>query len=335
MGALKAVGIDAIMMRGSIKDIDVLDLRKAFYGDQNITADEAQLLFSVNKASPVQDPAWAPFFVEAITDFIVNQAQPEGYVTAENAAWLIARCSANGSVHSRLEFEVLVHVLERARWSPESLVKFALEQVRTAVIDGDGPLRADSLLSKKHVSAAEVDLLRNIVFAFGGDGNVAITRSEAEILFDINAAIDGEESNPAWTDFFVKAVANSMMAASGFAVPSREDALKEGEWLDRRGDLSPAAIARSIATTSLSEIVDLYAEQSSEERALARLERQRIEIITNEQITEGEATWLAERLGRDGELSTNERALVDFFARECPNVHPVLKDTVARICAAA
>jgi hypothetical protein len=335
MGALKAVGIDAIMKRGSIKDIDVLELRKAFYHDSSITADEAQLLFSVHRSSPVQDASWALFFSEAIVDFIVNQAQPEGYVTSDNAAWLIARCATNGAVNSRLEFEVLVQVLERARWSPASLVSFALEQIRVAVTEGVGPLRIDGVISKNHITTADISLLRRIVFAFGGDGNVAITRSEAEILFAINDAVDGSEPNPEWADFFVKAIANSVMAASGYAVPSRDEALKEGEWLDRRGDLSPLAMVRSIASASLHQIIDLYSEQSAEERALARLERQRIEIITNEQITEGEASWLAERLSHQGALSNNERALVDFINREAPNVHPALKDAVAKLCAAA
>ena len=335
MGALKAVGIDAIMKRGSIKDIDVLDLRKAFYGDNTMSADEAQLLFTVNKSSPVQDPAWAPFFIEAVTDFLVNQAQPEGYITAENASWLLARCSTQGVVNSHLEFDLVVNILERSRWSPVSLVSFALEQIRRAVANGEGPLRSDGLTPKNHITSADIEQIRRIIYAFGGDGNVAITRSEAEVLFAINDAVEQGQPNPAWTDFLVKALANSVMAASGYAVPPREDALKEGDWLDRRGDLSPSALLRSIANTSLLEVKDLYFEQSAEERALARLERQRIEIITNEQITEGEASWLAERLGRDGTISANERALIDFLNRESPNVHPVLKDAMSRICAAA
>ena len=82
MGALKAVGIEEIMKRGSIKDVDVKALRAAFYDDGIIGLDEAQMLFAVNRSSPVQDPAWTPFFIEAITDFIVNQAQ--GLISMED-----------------------------------------------------------------------------------------------------------------------------------------------------------------------------------------------------------------------------------------------------------
>ena len=330
MGALKAVGIDEIIKRGSIKDVDVSALRAAFYEDGIIGLDEAQMLFSVNRASPVQDPAWTPFFVEAVTDFIVNQCQPEGYVTAENAVWLIGRASRNGRIETRAELDLIVNVLEKARWSPASLIGFALEQIRLAVTEGNGPLRSSGTTLVNEISLEDIALMRRIIFAFGGDGNVAVTRAEAETLFAINEAIESGGPNAAWTDFFVKAIANSVMATSGYAVPSRDEALRESVWLDSRDDVGPGAVAKAIANLALSDVIDLYAEQSPEERALARLERQRIEIITNEEITEGEASWLAERLGADGRMSDNERALLDFFHREGIEVHAALKDLAAR-----
>lgn len=335
MGALKAVGIDEIIKRGSIKDIDVKALRAAFYEDGIISADEAQMLFSINRASPVQDPAWTPFFVEAITDFVVNQTQPEGYVTSDNAAWLISRCSRDGRIETRAELDLIVNVLEMARWSPASLIGFALEQIRLAVVDCNGPLRSMGVTRINQISDEDLGLMRRIVHAFGGDGNVGITRAEAETIFAINEAVEAGGPNAAWTDFFVKAIANVVMATSGYAVPSRDEALRETVWLESRGELSPAAFARSVASAGLRGIWDLYREPSSEERALARLERQRIEIITNEEITEGEAAWLAERLGADGRISDNERALLDFIYRESANVHPALKDLAARYAKAA
>ena len=98
---------------------------------------------------------------------------------------------------------------------------------------------------------------------------------------------------------------------------------------------SPGAFARQVANVSLKSVWDLYNEQGSEERAIARLERQRIEIITNEEITEGEAKWLTERLGADGRISNNERALLDFLFHESANVHPDLKVLAARFSQAA
>jgi hypothetical protein len=334
MGVLKSVGIDEIVERGSIKDVDVLKLRAAYYEDGTISSDEADMLLAANTASPVQDPGWAPFLVEAITDYIVNQVPPEGYITAENAAWLIRHISKDGLVATKTELDLLVTVLDKARWSPASLVHFALAQVREAVLNDRGPLRASSAPADREISEAEVELVRRILYAFGGDGGVAVTRAEAEVLFDINDAI-GNKPNPAWTDLFVKAIANVLMATSGYAVPSREEALRREEWLDRRGDLSIGAIAKAMTELSLGSIWGSFQEQTPEERALARLERQRIEIITNEQITEGEAAWLAERFGRDGRMTANEAALLAFLKRESPHVHPALAELIDRTSVAA
>lgn len=335
MSVLKSVSIDDIIKRGRIQETDVQAMRRGFYEDGLIGAEEAGQLFNLNEACASQHDSWPWFFVEAVTDFVVNQVEPEGYLTAENADWLISRITNDGQVQSKTELDLLVHVLDKARWSPERLVKFALDQVKRAVIDGDGPLRTGQKLEKGTINEAEVDLLRRILYAFGGDGHIAITRAEAEVLFEIDEAMSGQPPNPAWTDLFSKAVANVILAASGYAPPSREEALRAETWLAGRGDLSPGALLKAMVTSSLSSVWDCYHGQSAEERALERLERQRIEIITNEQITEGEATWLAERISRDGRLSPTELALIGFLRKESPPLHPALSALVARFGAAA
>jgi hypothetical protein len=335
MTMLRSVSCDEICRRGNVSHADVLALRRAYYEDAKITAAEADALFNINATCRAQDPAWPEFFVEAVTDYIVNCAEPEGYLNAENARWLIDRIGADGRVDSRTELDLVVNVLDKARWAPESLVRFALAQVKHAVVDGDGPLRNGQLLEPGRITEGEIELIRRILFAFAGDGHIAVTRTEAEILFDINDATVHAPENPAWADLFAKAVANCVMASSGYAPPSREEALRREAWLDRRGDLSLGAMLGSIVDRGLTSVIDGYREQSAEERALARLERQRIEIITNEVVTEGEAEWLATRMLRDGELSAPEKALLAFLKRESPKLHPTLQALVDRLDKAA
>jgi len=178
--------------------------------------------------------------------------------------------------------------------------------------------------------------LRRILYAFGGDGHVAITREEADVLFDIDEAVAHAAPNPAWTDLFVKAVANVIMAISGYAVPSREQALRQEASLDTpEQKTSVLAFLLSMVRSNLSAVRDAYHDQTSEERALARLEHQRIEIITNESISEADASWLASRLGRDGRLSPSETALVAYLRSESPNIHPMLSQAVERLGDAA
>lgn len=336
MSGLRSLPIEEILGRGSIKPTDIPRFRRVLYEDGVISAEEADLLFHLNSACALKDPAWSELFIDGITDYIVYQERPQGYLTASNAHWLIDRVSKNGKIGSRQDLELVVHILDKARWVPVSLAAFALEQVRDAVITGQGPLRADTSGKKNHISDAEVDLIRRIVYAFGGDGHVAVTREEADVLFDIDEAIAEGPANPAWTDFFVKAVANVIMAASGYAVPSREEAMRRDADLDHpEQKTSVLAFLLTMVRSNLEAVKDAYHSQTTEERALARLEHQRIEIITNETITEVEADWLASRIGRDGKLTPSEHALVAYLKHESPSIHPTLLAAVDRLGAAA
>ena len=82
------------------------------------------------------------------------------------------------------------------------------------------------------VGEAETELVRRMLYAFGGDANIAITRQEAEILFDINDATAEAENHPAWSDLYVKALASFLMATSGYQAPTRQEALRREAWLD-------------------------------------------------------------------------------------------------------
>jgi hypothetical protein len=47
-------------------------------------------------------------------------------------------------------------------------------------------------------------------------------------------------------------------------------------------------------------------------------------------VSEEEARWLADRIGRDGRLHANEKALIAFLREESPSIHPVLGELLAR-----
>lgn len=334
MSILGTISVEDLKARGSIKTTDVLKLRSSFYDDGLISRQEAEALFALNKACPVQDSAWPDFFVEAITDYCVNQDAPQGYLTSDNATWLIEQISNDGRVDSKTELELLVKVMAAARWVPASLAKFALEQVKLAVIDGKGPLRSGKELRPGVATEGDVEMLREVLYAFGGDGTTAISSSEAEVLFDIDAATKDADNHPSWPDFFVKAITNAVMAASGFKAPPMEEALRQENWLKEEADLSASGILDRLGK-GFSGVLGAYKGQSAEERALARLERQRVEIITNEEITGGEADWLVERMNRDGELSPNEKALLGYLKKESPKIHPSLQMMIDKVMQAA
>ncbi len=336
MGGLRSLPVNEILKRQTIGFDDVLLLKRVFYEDGIVLSDEADLLFSMNDACSVQHADWPDFLVEAITDYLVFQEQPRGYLTAANANWLVDRISVDGKIRNKVGFDLILSVLDKARWAPASLSKFALSQVKHAVVTAKGPLRQGKHLAPGKISEGEVELLRRILYAFGGGRNVAVTRDEADVLFDIDEAVAGSLPNAAWTDLFVKAVANVMMSASGYSVPSREEALRQGADVDEDSDqVSLLSSLLSMVQSNLSSMQTAYHDQSIEERALARLEHQRIEIITHEEIADADPAWLVGRLGRGGRLSPSERALIAYLNHEGPKIHPTITEAVCRLGRAA
>ncbi len=342
MSAIENLPTDDIRTRGNIRDSDVLKLRAAYYSDGRIGPDEAETLFALNNACPVQDPAWSDFFIEAVTDHVVHQVEPDGYLTAANARWLLDRlgCEAHGAakageagagrrLRSKTELELLVNVLGKARWSPPSLGLIALEQVRTGVVDNAGPLRDGRGVAPASIAEGEVELVRRILYAFANDGNVALTQPEIALLCAINDALDADAHEPAWVELFIKAMTNAVLSASGYAVPTREEALRREAWLDRRRDLNAGAVLRALVSWSLTSVLGAYREQRPEEQAMAKLERQRIEIITQEAVVPCDAAWLAERFSRPvDEVSPAERAFLDVLGRSSVRLDPAIRGVV-------
>lgn len=323
----------AIAARGVIGADDVLRLRGAVYANGVVSAEEAEWAFALDEACREACPEWTAFFVEALTDYVVRQVAPAGYVSDANATWLVDRISRDGVVKTASELEVLVKVLEAAVSSPPSLSAFALRQVAAAVLDGDGPLASGRSLERGVIGEAEVALMRRILYAFAGQGAIGVTREEAEVLFDLNDRSREADNHPAWSDLFVKAVANFLMAARGYSVLSREEALRREAWLDEPPRGVTALFGDITSTLLANGLKGIWSAWRQEESAQAARNREvEAETRVAETVTSDEVRWLADRIGRDGVLHENERALLRFLREESPDIHPSLRtllDTAA------
>ena len=144
--------LQVILNSGMITAANAHDIRAKFYTDAKIGVEEATWLFALNGGCRKKDVFWEILFVEALTDFLVFQVQPEGHVDETAAQWLIGMIDSAGAVKSISEFELLINVLEKSDSSPEFLVNYALAQVKLAITSGQGPLRN----SKRPVPACAV-----------------------------------------------------------------------------------------------------------------------------------------------------------------------------------
>jgi hypothetical protein len=320
--------VQSILSRGAITAKDVRTLRQRVFFKGVVTEAYAELVFQLNdRLHDKADAAWPAFFVEALTDYVVTQARPSGYVSDENAAWLIQRIGRSGHVDTPCELELLIKVLERSQQSPPALVRFALEQVKIGVVAGEGAVAARRLSEKGAVEDHETELVRRILYAFGGDGNIAVTQPEAEILFDINDGTHHPLNHPSWSDLFVKALANFLMAASGYQVPSRPEALRREAWLDAPPAGVTAFMGRML-TGGLEGVWNAYRDPSADEDTARR-------DLTRHapRASDAEVIWAASRIGSNGRLHENEMALINFLKSHDAYLHPRLIPVLDRVAA--
>lgn len=295
--------ISSLRQKRDARPQDVLNLRLAVFDDITISQTDAEALMALDECMSQPCLEWRAFFVEALTDFLVQQEQPRGYVDAANARWLMTRITRDATV-KRNELELLVRILETATSVPPELQKFTLKQVRHSVLFGE---------TRNIVSDHEVDILRRTLFASAGDGAIAITRAEAEILFDIALATRDSNNAASWCDFFAKAVVNVLMAAKGYTAPSREVALRRGRWLSDKSTDPISFTGRVIASLGNGLLANYSLSAAPSDTS------------GNEIITAAEAEWLAERVKNDGILSEIEKLMLERIRAEASNLHPTLQ----------
>ena len=332
MGELQMNSALAAMARKSnLNADDVLALRREVFQDGVVDRSEAEALFAIDRSVKNKVVEWSGFFIEAVTDYLVFAEAPKGYISQDNANWLIRAISQDGIVDKAGEFEILMRCMEKADSMPAALSAFALRQIQSAIVDGNGAMADNRNSARGVVSADDVKALRRVLYSYSSDGGLGVSRPEAEVLFDINDQTAESENDPAWTDLFSKAIAFSLMASVNHQAVDRGEALRRQEWLDDT-TMSVSGFMAGVFSGGLREFGKKMMSDTSVEGAY----RQRNEAFEeanakSEVIDAIEADWLVERIGRDGILHSNELALIEFLKNESPDVHPSLKPLLDKV----
>ncbi len=331
---------EKVAASGRVESADLLEVRRNVYsGDATISQAEAEALFAIERRRRIHNPDWSALFVEAMTDHLLHQVAPAGYLSADNAAWVTRQIMACKSPSADVQVELVSRLIEEAREVPASFSAFALQLVKETVIHSDGTDAAGRPLGIGRVTDADLALLSRILWGAGGEGQLAVSREEAEALFAISDATTGADNCEAFNDFFARAIGNYLLGATGRAVPSREDALR---WetdstykidtlaaLSRVVAASPRALSPNfLADTlrnvrSLGEDVDHRQEAENRARAVAN---EVASIMSPEK-----AGWLLDHIDRNGVMTPSEKALVRFVARESAALDASLRRAMEKV----
>jgi hypothetical protein len=309
-----------LMSSAQLSAENVAELRSNVFADGVMTRGEAQMLLDLDTACADQSSEWKAFVNEAVSDYIVDQERPSGYISLDNAVWLQKTLV---TASPRTAATILAHVLEKAKSAPEELSAFGLRTVAANVLANDG--------KEPHISAEDVAMLRRILFAFGGEGGAGLTRQEVEVLFDLNDRTLEASNDPQWHELFTKAVASFILCVSGYEAPSREEALRQEKSLEDTSVNLGGFFARMVSG-GLSAIADAYTKDGTLEDAFAEKNADYQSAMASAEIVdEEEAKWVAERIGRDGVLHENERSLLKLLKAQSPKIHPALEPLLEKV----
>jgi len=290
---------------GEVTETDAQRIVNEIYNDGIVSRGEAETLFRLNEMLSETDPSWGSRFREALTDFLITREAPEGWVTDEEADWLLAQVHHDGEHPCLEEIDLLIAVLRKADGVPSKLAHYTLDAIAHRIIEAGN---ANQLM---------VERVRYALFAGAGDGGLWVSQHEASVLFQINDAICKAENDVSWNDLFARAVGNHLMARAHPEPKSIEDAFAREDWL-KDTSVNPgrlfARMGASIFDGSWFESVT-YDRRKAEKARMAAAEAASREA---ENVTTTEQSWLNKQVEGDGHVSPAEQALLEFLRTEAP-----------------
>ena len=111
-----------LLADGKIDAEEVNKLREVLYADGKIDQEEADFLFELNDAvsGKPNDSSWNQFFVEAISDYLLNDEKSPGVIDDEEGKWLVEKIGADGQVDG-VEKQLLSHLKTNAKKVPAAV----------------------------------------------------------------------------------------------------------------------------------------------------------------------------------------------------------------------
>jgi hypothetical protein len=302
--------------------IDADTLRRSIYGKGAASRTDLIGLMGLG-AQGGDGPGYLALVADVARDALVLEVDPPGYVSDADADWLTDHLGDGGGIASRAEFEALKSVVTHAVSVPPSLIAFGVREVERAILTGRRESIGGVECEPGVVTAADVEALRMLVFAPRAEAACHVDRASAEALFDIAHATAAAPNDPAFADFFARAVGNYLIGAVFVQAPSRAEAIAMERELDRResfgqffSGLIGGRFSRSSAPAlkSVDQLADdRYSQENAETEA-------RLEAASR--IDAGEAKWILAHLTRGGELCAAEKRLLVFLRDEAASAPP-------------
>ena len=114
--------LERVAKLGEVSESDALRIINDTYKDGIVSRGEADALFRLNDVLKTADSQWSSRFHEAFKDFLLTREAPEGWVTDEEADWLLTNIQVNGDKPGLDEIDLLLSVLRHADGAPQEVL---------------------------------------------------------------------------------------------------------------------------------------------------------------------------------------------------------------------
>ena len=115
----------SILADGKIDKDEVGLIIETIYADGKIDQEEADFLFDLNDAvsGKDNDPSWEECFVNAITSYLIDDEQSQGFIDGAEANWLIGKIEKDGNLDN-IEKSLIANLKKKSKNFPSKLEKF-------------------------------------------------------------------------------------------------------------------------------------------------------------------------------------------------------------------
>ncbi len=115
----------SILDDGTIDANEVAQIREFIFKDGEIDQQEADFIFDLNTACSDSDnaPSWQPLYIEAISSYLLDDANSPNIIDEVEAKWLISKIGEDGQVDKN-EKALLLHLRDKAQSMPNSLSEY-------------------------------------------------------------------------------------------------------------------------------------------------------------------------------------------------------------------
>lgn len=194
---------------------DIGDLRRHVFPQGIVSERDVKAILALCRLRSGKCRQWRDYVVEAITAFVVDICHPHGVVDESNARWLTNLIARDGVIHSEIELEIVLHVLEKAPQVPDSLATLALDQLRLAICEERGTYHSGRAEPQAGIGLDDLAYVYRILRGSVDRGRVMLPGDHLECLTRIRAeSPSAKQHHPGWYE---------LLRAIAPAIDARED----------------------------------------------------------------------------------------------------------------